>query len=164
VSDHWELPDAPEMRDMLRDVRADIKARERELAELRESEAFLASQLETRRRVSLEQVRDWFREHTDIANPATIIEVAAGLDCSVGQIAMKGYLDKLVASGTIVLVLSDMDKRHRYRFDAPEHKATKTFKRQNGRGPRIVSGVPLTGRNNPKVVRRQGKIKGTGGH
>jgi len=102
---------------MLADVRAEIREVERDLTELRATEAWLLGGLETRKRVTVEQVRDWFAE-----NPSHVVSAAtlgSLLGCSAAQVRMR--LEPLLAAGTVIKVISDLPGTPvRYRFDVPE--------------------------------------------
>jgi len=154
-------PTMAEYRALLKDVDRDIASVQQELDELLTTRSFLLEQIEVRKGVTLAQVRDWITDCTgQNLEPATIDEIAQGLGCSVGQLRMKGFLKTLLKQGTIMKVLRD--RKVLYQFNYYDHPQVKPKKYKRDTTLRLVGAVPLTGKKNPKVLRRQHKIKGVG--
>jgi hypothetical protein len=134
---------SPIAKELLKDVERDIRDVQREydakLEELYELRAFLQQHIETRRSVTLEEVRDWFTDCTGPGmEPASLDEVAAGLGCSSGQLRAKGYIDKLLTQGTIMkVVLDTAGSPVRYQFNYFDHKQIRAGKYKKGERPKL---------------------------
>lgn len=107
--------------------------------------------------VSAEQVRDAIRQ----LGEATSVEIAEVLECSPSTLAYK--LKPLYEAGTLVRI--KRKGKVYYKIAKPQRRATRSVSKQL-RPLKLVSssGVPKTGKKNPKLMKRRGKIKGVGGH
>jgi DNA-binding transcriptional ArsR family regulator len=105
--------------------------------------------------VSQEMVRDTVRR----LGEATPVEIAAAIGCSPSTLAYK--LKPLYEAGTLIRI--KRSGKTYYKIAKPQHGA----KRNVSQAPRLrlvgSSGVPKTGKKNPKLMKRRGKIKGVKG-
>lgn len=155
-----------ELRQHLKDVDKDILKAEQELAALLDLRDWLRGEVETRKSVTLADVRDWLVDCTSGAEePATVAEIANGIGCSASQLRNKKFLDQLLSQGTIIKVVSDLHPV-RYKFDDFEHPIVKPrrYKRKHMRLA-YSSGGEVAGTGQQRLRGRKAEIKkGRRGH
>lgn len=143
----------PEIQAMLRDLRADLADRRREIAELEGSERWLADQLEGTRRVKVtsEQFRAWAQTRP---GRFTARSAAGALGGSVDQARKK--LRRLAAAGTLAIFRGDSRTSvEEFEFVKPEpvdgpQRRPRGGAPPVGYAPRESSPVPGTGGGSSK--------------
>lgn len=156
-----------ELKQHLKDVEKDILKMEQELDSLRSLRDWIKGEVETRKKVTLADVRDWLHDCTSgDEEPATVAEIASGIGCSPSQIIRKKFLLTLLNNGTIMKVVSDMSTQsHRYKFIDIEHDDLKPPNRYKRKLLRLISGGEVSGTSRSKDRGRQAAIrKGRRGH
>jgi DNA-binding transcriptional ArsR family regulator len=106
--------------------------------------------------ISNEQVRDTVRK---LGEP-TSAEIAEALGCSPSTLAYK--LKPLFEAGTLIRI--KRKGRVHYKIAKPQRGSTRSVSKQLRPLKLVSAGVPKTGKKNPKLMKRRGKIKGVGGH